>query len=170
MVENRSKSIFFNCKLGDFNWKLALLFNRNRILKLDFELDRFCLSNLDGWKSELSTIRFVGPKIKIVIDFTKSTVWSFFFIWWKSSVNTVECRNPNMFGFQTEAFCSVCILVRTGINAKIRTICSDFGIIGILVLWMPKSERSNEPNDPKSEQVCLNDQLFGFQHCLDFGC
>ena len=100
---------------------------------------------------------------------------------------TVECWNPNVFGFRTEPLCSVLDLVWTENNAKIRLICSDFGqkilseiqtirferwdfgIIGILMLWMLKSERSKEPNDPKSEQVCSNDWLFGFQHCLDFG-
>ena len=100
---------------------------------------------------------------------------------------TVECWSPNVLGFRTEPLCSVLDLVRTENYAEIWTICSDFGqkisseiwmiqlersdfgIIGILMLWIPKSERSNEPNDLKSEQVCSNHWLFGFQHCLDFG-
>ena len=39
---------------------------------------------------------------------------------------TVECRNRNMFGFQTLGFCSVAIKVRTQKRLKSEQICSDF--------------------------------------------
>ena len=40
---------------------------------------------------------------------------------------TVECRNLNTFGFWTDHFCSVVIMVRTeNSNAEIQTICSVF--------------------------------------------
>ena len=36
--------------------------------------------------------------------------------------NTVNVRNPNTFGFRTEALCSVPNLVRTRVTSEIRTI------------------------------------------------
>ena len=68
MVKYRSKSIDFNQKLVgfnqklvDFNQKLTSSFNRNPILRSDFESDGFRCSISDGLKSESSTIQFVGP-------------------------------------------------------------------------------------------------------------
>ena len=60
MVKNRSKSINFNQKLVNFNQKLTSSFNRNLILKSDFESDQFRGLNSDCLKSELTTNQFVG--------------------------------------------------------------------------------------------------------------
>ena len=97
----------------------------------------------------------------------------------------MECRNPNTFGFRTEAFCSVLDLVRTGINAQIRTIgCSVFEqttrlghFIYIKILLWPSLyiKWSSlvavwKPNIQNLNKTSSNDRWFGFQHYPNFGC
>ena len=61
MVNFNPKLVNFNQKLVNFNWKLTSSFNRNPYSLSDSESDQNRCSNLDGLKSKMLMIQFVGP-------------------------------------------------------------------------------------------------------------
>ena len=74
----------------------------------------------------------IERKIKISNEITQSCghTWTQLDMFWKAVVqllfNTVECRNPNAFGFRTDDFGLVAIFFRTNKTPKSERFCSDF--------------------------------------------